>query len=133
MKEKTIEFKTALLAKEKGYDQNPYNTKEAYLPRYTDGSSIYLNSALFSPENNIATAPTKTELKDWLWDTHKIWVEVTLWGDGIGFQCMIKYEDGKEDDGSTIIKAADPVENFMSKFCAYKTLEIGIFEALKLI
>lgn len=73
MKEQLISLETAILAKEKGYNQNPYKTKNAYGPEYIDGSNIRLrSSSLFNPDSNTAVAPTQSLLQKWLREEHKI-------------------------------------------------------------
>lgn len=76
--------------------------------------------------------PTKYEVKDWLWETHGIWIEVSLWGDGIGFTGVLKRKEGKEPDGSTIILSMQPKRN-MHGHNDMKVLEIGILEALEFL
>jgi len=77
MKEQLISFETAKLAKEKGFDQNPYKANKCYAPEYADGSNIRLCNTLFYQDVNIAVAPTQSLLQKWLREEHNIHVYVT--------------------------------------------------------
>ena len=111
-----VSLETAKLAKEKGYNQNPYVTPNAYGPEFTDGSNIKLrSSSLFNPDSNTCVAPTQTSLQRWLRETCKkdvivsiyssrrligVWYKVTY--DGIGCRYTLKtkynvYESALED------------------------------------
>lgn len=79
------------------------------------------------------TTPQQSEVQKWLWKEHKLWVEVTLWGDGIGFVCAIKQAKGKEDDGSTIVRQLELVNVGLACGEPTKALEKGLLRALKLI
>ena len=77
MKDQLISLETAILAKKKGYNQNPYKTDNAYGPEYTDGSNIKLrSSSLFNPDSNTAVAPTQSLFQKWLREEHNIIVLV---------------------------------------------------------
>lgn len=67
-KEKPVSYEIALLAKKKGFLQSIHKIKDSYLPLYSDGSGLQLNSSLFSPENNICSAPLPSQLSKWLRD-----------------------------------------------------------------
>lgn len=70
MKHIYIQLATAKLAKEEGFDQQPYraadNGYKAYYPVHTDGSGIQLNGALFNLEHVIAMAPTQAQLQAYI-------------------------------------------------------------------
>jgi hypothetical protein len=71
------------------------------------------------------------DIVNYFWDEKGIFIEVTLWGDGIGFMCILKKKCGKEEDGSTIIKQIKPVETRLSCFDHREVLNRGIEEAIK--
>lgn len=114
-----ISLETAKLAKEKGYNQNPYlahnNKCMAYYPEFTDGSGkIHLNSPLYNLEHVIAIAPTQSVLQKWLRDTQGIHIEITKLGN------MWDYNVISE------------IHSLM--YNSYEdALEAGLYEALKLI
>lgn len=104
MKEELISFKCAKLAKEKGFNVVVWD----YYEKDTNKHYCSITREHYNKGYNIS-APTQSLLQRWLWETHHIWVEVTLLGDGIGFQCIIKQVDGKEDDDSTIVRMLSQV------------------------
>lgn len=77
MSDRVIKLNTAKLAKEKGFDQQPYraadNKYSAYHPEFSDGGGkIGLDHPLFNLEHIIAIAPTQTSLQTWLREVHQI-------------------------------------------------------------
>ena len=132
--DKLITFETAKLAKEKGFI-------EPVISHYR-GNNIINNGLAYNFNNpkeqalwniELTSAPTQSAILNWLWIKHKIWVEITLWGDGIGFQCALKKQDGKEDDGSTIIRLFLMVEVQFVRFDIIKVRERAIEAALNSI
>lgn len=131
MKDTLALFETSKLAKEKGL-QLPVSSDNDYWAQ--NGLAIHPYS-WFSPSDfiNYIDALTQSQLQNWLWKKHKIWVEVTLWGDGIGFQCLIKQAKGKEEDGSTIVRVLHTVDVGLACSKPTDAIEKGLFETLKLI
>lgn len=76
MTDQLISFETAKLAKEKGFEQNPYKIADAYGPRYKDGSHIEIRHSLFNPDSNICTAPTQSLLQKWLREKYNIHIVI---------------------------------------------------------
>lgn len=123
MKEQLISYITALLAKEKGFIADCsyyYSNKDGKLKpfMYDDNPKVIsLNDGIGL--GLLTIAPTQGSLQAWLWEKHKIWVEITLWGDGIGFTCMIKYLDGNEMDGrykgSIIVRPGETISAPVNK------------------
>ncbi len=77
MPDRIIKLDTAILAKQKGFDQQPYraayNNYSAYYPEFSDGSGkIGLDHPLFNLDHVIAIAPTQTSLQTWLREVHQI-------------------------------------------------------------
>ena len=128
MTDQLISLKTAKLAREKGFNQNPYKTANAYGPEFTDGSNIKLrSSSLFNPDTNTAVAPTQSLLQKWLRETYFIHIVIQVFHDtsGLGkkwtFSADIFYENGDVDRSGL---TEDTYE---------EALEQGLQEALKLV
>lgn len=123
MYEQLISFETAKLAKEKGWRCSTYN--------YTHGYSFYERDVLImgnkssgsnSLYENICDAPTQSLLAKWLRDVHKINVSAIRDND-----CWIPeitdFANGNKD-----------ISIGHSWYNSYEeALEVGLFEALKLI
>lgn len=97
MKEKFVLLKTAKLAKEKGFDQNPYKAQEnncmAYYPEYTDGKgSISLNNPLYNLEHAIAMAPTQHFLNKFI--REDIGIHLTIERNASGWYWAMCKSDG---------------------------------------
>jgi hypothetical protein len=127
MKEELISFECAKLAKEKGFNQNPYETRNSYRPRFSDGSEIHLSDSLFAPEYNICVVPTQSLLQRWLREEYKISV-------------LPSFNDNSSDEYYYFIhtNTSKPYSNRIcslpSRYNAYEqALEAGLLEALKLI
>ena len=136
IKEELVSFETAKLAKEKKFDipcnrawSDKDSRNEEYERFYSFNNDEKVKDHFRFP---LYSAPTQSLLQKWLWETHGFWVEMTLWGDGMGFVCLIKQAKGGEADGSTIVRQVGIVENGFEKD-PYKILEKGIQTALKLI
>lgn len=119
MKEQLVSFETAVLAKEKGFDEhcNHYmeDTKEPYTN--TDGS-VYNNKDLDCPYfkegvGAVCAAPTQSLLQKWLWEKHNLYVCVVMY-------CLDPYSLNK--DNSKI--------EFHSQVCKNKKIltSIGVYE-----
>ena len=130
MKEQLIGFKTAKLAKEKGFDwecNSLYRTPSIY------GISVFNNSKNFNPTekqtdyNDWFSAPTQSLLQKWLREKYRIDIDITRCtvqnhNDGVGYQYEFNENDG-EDGGSCF-----------TIFNSYEeALEKGLYESLKLI
>lgn len=148
MKEQLIEFKTAKLAKKKGFDEcvtyihTEENTTTDY---YTKGSKKIIqfkNNRLFwnnmDFDNNYMidyySAPTQSFLQKWLREKHNICVEISL-----NFAVENESEYGY---GVSIMKNIDDFNKIRWLglditgiwYSTYEqALEIGLYEALKLI
>lgn len=132
MKEQLISFETAKLAKEKGFDEIVTHLYTVSDKRLVD--MPHMNSQSIKGYS----APTQSLLQKWLRDEHHLWVEITLWGDGVGTQCLIKKADPseKENDGSRVVimeKMIDLGIYTSLTFNYEQTLEAGLQEALKLL
>ena len=121
MKDKLVEFKTAVLAKEKGvckYFENINGTK--YVPAFYSEDGINFEETEFQQEDCTIDGryfrPTQSLLQRWLREVHNINV-----------YCMPNIID--ENKWFNNIASHNPV--FLGKY--EKVLEIGLFEALKLI
>lgn len=126
---------TAILAKERGF-------KNRVASYYDESGQFFKRNK--NPECDLwdyntsfkgwCSAPTQDQLCTWLREEHFIWVEITLFGDGIGTCCCIKKADpeDKEDDGSRIVRMIKVVDtNIYERFNYEQTLGKGIQEALK--
>ena len=78
-------------------------------------------------------APSQELAKQWFLKKHRLYIEVTMWGDGIGITVMIKRIGKRESDEGTPVYPAGTVNgNF--DFDQYdRALELGLLEAHKLI
>lgn len=83
-----VSYNTAILAKQKGFDQPVAYAMDSDGNDVTSSQDIPLTN--WNKFKSVISKPTQEELQDWLWNTHQLWVETTLWGDGIGFTCLIK-------------------------------------------
>lgn len=126
MGDRIIKLDTAILAKEKGFDQQPFraadNKYPAYYPEYVDGTGIIgLYHALFNLEHVIAIAPTQTGLQSWLLKEHQIDV----------FAISVRFQGYSEIGYYTYsIKGISPVKNY--RFETYEdALEEGLIQGLK--
>ncbi len=155
MKERLVKIETAKLAKEKGFSIGSPSSYCQYHSDYDyDGNSshreshkkedVSLDYSFYTINNNktidlscesytIWEAPTQAVLQQWLWETHKIWVEITLWGDGIGFTCILKQVQGKAENDTTIVKMVGAVDGGLPTGEPFMLLEKGLVEALNLL
>jgi hypothetical protein len=129
MTDQLISLETAILAKEKGYNQNPYKTANAYGPEFKDGSNVHLrSSSLFNPDSNTAVAPTQSLLQKWLREVHDTHITIYCFAqDGWGFDIAgagLKQKPNNWADHT-------PHKRGFSNY--EKALEQGLIEALKLI
>lgn len=112
MQEK-ITFDTAKLAKRKGFSLRTIHgfDKEGKVIQ-SNGLNKKLKAGVRMNFNKYSTysAPYQTDIIGWLWSKHRMFVEITLWGDGIGFMALIKKVDGVADDGSSTVKLLEAVE-----------------------
>lgn len=97
MKKILLNVELAKEAKELGFDKSVGSC-------YSTEGRLYLDTRIKNGDMpTLIAAPTHSEISRWLWDKHGIFIEITLWGDGIGFQGMVKHKRGVEDDGSAIV------------------------------
>jgi len=75
MKEELISFKTAKLAKEKGFDENI----NRYYEQKHGSTNIHMYEG--SVTNNSILAPTQNLLQRWLREVHRIHIVINLWID----------------------------------------------------
>jgi hypothetical protein len=122
MEDRLISLEAAILAKNKGYNQNPYKVPYAYGPTYTDGSEIKLrSSSLFNPDSNTAIAPTQSLLQKWLREEHNIIVLVDVF---LGkFICKV----------NNIIVTNNKTGDILKYNTYEEALEIGLIEGLNRI
>ena len=122
---KPVEYDTARYAKQLGFNVKGYNYW------LIEPTRLETSDTLFDQSDRLL-APFQSEVMDWLWDEHKIYPEVTLWGDGIGFTSMVKYVDGVEDDQSTIVRCSDKhmSNSLYEKFDKSHAYEKAIMSAL---
>lgn len=140
IRETYVLFETAKLAEDKGFKastETGYSSNgEVYLHQGGQESvstgGKYYEGRDYRGKDFLCTRPTQALLQKWLWEIHGFWVEMTLWGGGMGFVCLIKQAKGKEIDGSTIVRQVGIVDSGFERD-PYKILEKGIQTALKLI
>lgn len=119
MKDELIEFETAKLAKEKGF-----NNAVKGMPRYEPDGTI---SASGFWDYNLA-APTQSLLQRWLREVHGI--DVDVWCNASGWGVDLNKTNGTCIKGHVL----DNVETDSGMFETYEeALEAGLLEALKLI
>ena len=128
MEEQLISFNTAKLAKEKGFDIPCENFYVEYIDDDVDlfnyeeqrGSGyaeLYRNNTEFK-----FSAPTQSLLQKWLREVHNIHIQITT-DDGLEFGMCLNIIDNPDESGYWIY--------FIKTY--EKTLEVGLYEALKLI
>lgn len=137
MKEQIISFETAQIAKEKGFEQNPYKVEYCYGPTYTDGSNINLRNSLYNPESNICTAPSQSALQRWLREIHQI--ETRIWAEhypnGTNWCCQaLQWDLTLDFKTSDLIKNGTFAFGDNGEFKTYEeSLEFILQEAVKMI
>ena len=143
MKDELISFETAKLAKEKGYGMAKYNTlnwKNCYYvcdelelaspstyitERNGDLIKKYGMSGSTSDPTTIAAAPTQSLLQRWLREVYDIHADVRYIREKCSyFTCIDSKEYNGDNKGTMFLKNVDTYE---------EALEMGLFEALKLI
>ena len=122
MKDKLIQFSTAKLAKQKGFNIET----QKYWANYYTGEPL-MKWKLISKEDKTMeymewAAPTQSLLQRWLREEHNLHVD--MYRNAIGFQCNLD----KAGCGTHIRKVTDCEEDTYEQ-----ALEKGIQEALKLI
>lgn len=145
MKETLIQYDTAVLAKEKGFELDfcfeAYATKDLFHnddPSYSKGNVIdlILEQESFIGEYkdlHYAQIVSQSLLQRWLREEHKLHIEIELI-DTVSeyyFECLIKNSKDRED----VFGVSVPVETYLlGKYQTYEqALEAGLQEALKLI
>jgi len=116
MKEQLISFKTAKLAKEKGFNEivsTAYGRSQ---------ESLYeSNCTNRNSENIFLSAPTQSLLQKWLREVHNIHIEVH----NLGMKWWFNLKEIDSDNAALFIS-----DNYNSY---EEALEVGLQEALKLI
>lgn len=129
MNEERITFKTACLAKEKGFGNQVREdgTDKPFFPKrvpyeqcFNVNTGKLITPKTYNPKNPHALAPTQTVLQKWLREAHKIYVLVDM---GTYRDYHWKYFDDK-----------NPFTYSKGTFESYeKALEAGLYQALKLL
>ena len=132
MKEKLISFKTAKLAKEKGFDEGTNNgygkdNEELHWTEYI----IFHNR-----NNGMISASTQSLLQKWLRDEHDVYIQISedFYGDGINHLVQVLIYDANEskNDYFSIKSSGQWGDN--NEFKTYEdALEKGLQEALNRI
>jgi len=131
MKEELITFKTAILAKEKGFefDAEAYYNQLYYITvdccEFGLGGLITGNKSDEYCTSEVASAPTQSLLQKWLLEKHNTLVYVTT--DWVSFQCWISTPD------TGICEVINTKRNFEYFGWYGDAFEAGLKEALKLI
>ena len=128
MQEKLVEFNTAVLAKQKGFNgkSNYYYAKSKTRVHY----GIY--NKLHSFKHIAAT--TQSSLQKWLREEHNCIIEVTFYGENIIALDDIKYAVEIDYYGKNFNFISDSSDYYSNGYNTYEeALEVGLFNALKLI
>ena len=159
MKQNVVSFRTAKMAKEVGFDlmtmfyydsdnplSNNVNLRKNHFWCDENGEHFVWCDNRVDEESGILEyklvtrnqAPEHAFLQQWLREIHHLWVEVLVFGDGVGTQCTIKKAnpDDKEDDQSRIVYMEKMVDTGLYtklEFDYNKTLELGLQAALNLL
>lgn len=138
MQEKLIEFNTAVLAKEKGFNI-PCNT-HCFIGN--TGKIVFEKSVHcidWGNRPNVKTIqkysrPTQSLLAKWLREVHNCIIEITFYGENIISLDDIKYEVEIEYYGKNFNFIGDSSDYYSNDYDTYEeALEVGLFNALKLI
>lgn len=140
MKEDIIKFKTAKLAKEKGFDWRCklfYNIKDGLITTNLkldlSGGAEYARFIIDKQDTScLIPAPTQSLLQKWLRDVHKI--HVSAWCNASGWGWEIERTNGThisimDIDGD--IKGTNPESGMFSTY--EEALEEGLYQSLLLI
>lgn len=119
MKEELIEYDTAVLAKEKGFDNTDIYTSFFY---HCPTKKATLNGdMLLKEEDNYIAAPTQSLLQRWLREEHNLWVVVEFGSEFIIISSIINYQ-------------TEDINYVGDSYSTYElALEAGLKEALELI
>ena len=136
MELKLVSEKLAKKLKEAGFDEECDHyidnaDRKTYKFKYYHFGRNYSNKEECVVDYHLLL-PTLELAKMWMWEKHKIWIETTLWGDGIGFTTMLKYHDGKDDDGSTTVIGETAFHSLYHQE-PHIHLEQGLLQACELI
>jgi len=126
MKEQLIEFKTAKLAKEKGFDWHDDDT-----PWINNGSSRIIKNGNFATH----PAPTQSLLQKWLRETQKISISIIcgMMNGEHCFECWITDGKGKECEPMLSHTMVEKYGTTYYELTYEEALEKGLQEALTLI
>jgi hypothetical protein len=132
MKEELVSFKTAILAKEKGFNWGVlfvYKNEKISLEEYFDG---YIKNILFDANNgykNFTSAPSQSLLHRWLREVHDIFINVNTQVEDKWTYRITYLINGKHSKELRHF----PLRNTNSYNTYEKALEAGLREALTLI
>ena len=141
IQEQLIDFNTAVLAKEKGFNiplSTWYDEKGILIDENSDYhmSYMYDNGGLPYSINtlNIFIAPTQSVLQKWLREIHNCIIEITFYGYNITSVKDIKYEIEIDYYGKDFNLTGDSSDYSSSDYDTYEeALEVGLFQALLLL
>jgi len=133
--DRLVQLDTAKLAHEKGFDKPSWD----FITRQDEEESVlsfigdtFEDKLELAKKYLFCYIPTQSSLRNWLWDVHKIWVEITLWGDGIGFSCMVKKQGKEEGENCPVVRMVEGVD-IHSTDNPYTIIEKGLQKALNSI
>lgn len=105
-----------------------------------DGISGYYNpedggnSTIYSPNrvtrSHFVAAPTWQQAFDWFTETHKLFPEFTLWGDGLGYICIIK-EIRQEE--FLEVYSLEPVDMGLSTYDIHKVRPLALKTLIRIV
>jgi len=124
MEETLVSFKVAKLAKEKGFDEKVYREydKSGYLRCTSKSADVVLGPYDELLKSTEYPAPTQSLLQRWLREVHNIFVFIS------------PLIPNCREFGVTIYSNKYTCEKDLGFYNQYeKALEVGLFEALKLI
>jgi len=130
MEEQLIEFKTAKLAKEKGFNEETlyYFRSEHSLGKNTITYRTNTQMNVWDDTQEKWSAPTQSLLQKWLRDEHNIYVTAMPHEDSVFFKYNTRVPDKALHTGGTRLM------QYEFEFKTYEeALEEGLQEALKLI
>lgn len=130
MQEKLIDFNTAVLAKEKGFN---WNVRATFNTKFKDNSIPCINTSLTNWNINddmfkrYVSAPTQSLLQKWLREKHDKYITLTFIRVGeadssytVDIYCWRKWKSYK-------------IKNIPDFVTYEEALEVGLFNGLKLI
>jgi hypothetical protein len=130
MEEQFIPYELALELKELGFNERCLNvwfvsTKEM---SFKVGFVTLKNSEL-ERTNNIS-APTWQQTFDWFIETYNLFPEFTLWGDGIGYICLIK--EIKQGEFLEVY-SLEPVDMGLATYDIHKVRPVALKALIRIV